>query len=189
MGKIIKLRRLSKIKLCKGCSLKSHARNQVIGRGKIPAKLLLIGDSPDKTEDLLGELLVGKDGDLLLQMLQEASKLANVPIPSYYLTNCTLCRAWIWNPEREDYGFNREPNKLEVLSCMQNVMEISKAVRPELVVFLGRTAESYYKKEFPGASRITHPAYHLKFGGRASPTYLQDVRTLSEVFLQLRGIR
>lgn len=171
---------------CPGCRLKGHRRNQVIGRGEVPAKLLFIGEGPGKTEDLFAEAFVGPSGKLLDRMIEDASKEVNVPPPSYYITNTVMCRPWIWNENDPDYGQNREPNKNEVLACTPNVMQVAKIVQPEFVVFVGRVAETYYKREFREGIRITHPAAHLRFGGVASPTYQLDVRNLSEVFKRLR---
>jgi len=181
-----KKNRFAKIKLCKGCRLKGHRRNQVIGRGDVPAKILFIGEGPGKTEDLLGEPFVGPSGNLLELMLQDASDLAKVPPPSYFITNTVMCRPWIWNENDSEYGHGREPTKHEALSCMANVMEVAKIVEPAIVIFVGRVAESFYKKEFPESLRITHPAAHLRFGGKCSPTYMQDIRALSEVFKRYR---
>lgn len=171
-----------RIVACSGCHLKAHRRNQVIGRGVFPARLLFIGEGPGKTEDLLGESFVGPSGNLLEKMLADASEMVHVDIPSYYITNTVMCRPYWWDENDPDCGKSREPTKQEVLACMQNVMEIVRFVKPEFVVFIGRVAEKYYGKEFSDSIRITHPAFHLRFGGKASPTYWQDIRTLSEVF-------
>jgi len=69
---------------------------------------------------------------------------------------------------------------------MPNVLHIARIVKPKLVIFVGRVAESYYRKEFPGSIRITHPAVHLRYGGKTSPFYMQDIRTLSEVFRSIK---
>jgi len=171
-----------KIRFCRACSLHKYRLNLVIGRGSIPARILFIGEGPGKTEDLLAEAFVGPSGNLLNMTLQDASLLAGVKIPSYYITNAVLCRPWISDSNDRDYGNNREPKKKEVLSCMSNIMQIYKIVKPEYIIFIGRVSEGYYKKEFPDSIRITHPAFHLRYGGKASPTYLQDVRVLSELF-------
>lgn len=170
---------------CKGCKLKHHRRKIVIGRGSIPARILFIGEGPGKTEDLLGEPFVGVSGNLLNTMIEEAAQEAGVKPPSYYLTNIVFCRPWIWREDDPEYGRKRDPFRSEILACMPYVMRIVKQVRPELVVFVGRMAENYYRKEFRDGLHITHPAAHLRFGGRCSPTYALDVRNLSEAFKRL----
>lgn len=177
---------LAKVKFCPGCTLRPHRRKQVIGRGSVPAKLLFIAEAPGKTEDLLGEAMVGPSGNLLEKMIEDAAILSNMKPPSYYITNCVLCRPWIWDENHEDYGRGREPAENEILACMPNVLTIARIVNPELVVFIGRISERYYKKEFVNNLHITHPAFHLRFGGKASPMYQQDVRTLSEAYRSLK---
>lgn len=174
------------IKTCPGCILKDHSRKQVIGKGSIPAKILFLGDGPNKTEDLLGESLIGPPGDLLEQMIQDSCIMINRQIPSYYITNIVLCRPWIWDTSDPDYSHNREPSKQEVLACMANIIEITKVIKPKLVVFLSRIVEAYYHKEFSVYTRITHPSIHLRYGGKSSPTYMQDIRTLSEALRKVK---
>ena len=174
-----------KLQRCKGCALKAYARNQVIGRGTIPAKLLFIGEGPGKTEDLLAEAFVGASGQLLNTLIEESAQEAETPIPSYYITNTVMCRPWIWEENDPDQGKNREPRREEILACMLNVLHVASIVKPEFVVFVGRIAEQAYRREFKDGIHITHPAAHLRFGGRCSPTYLLDVRNLSELFKRM----
>ena len=170
------------IEKCPGCVLKDKVRQQVIGRGGVPAKLLYIGEGPGKSEDLLGEPFVGPSGRLLEQIMYDASVMCGKPISSYYVTNVVLCRPWIFDERDEDYGENREPSKEEVLACMPNIIAIAKIVNPIHVIFVGSVSEKYYRKEFRHSTRILHPAFHLRYGGTTSPFYHSEVRTLSEVF-------
>ena len=181
----LKPKAFSVLNYCPGCALKPHARQQVIGRGSIPAKLLFLGEGPGKSEDLLGEPFIGPSGRLLEQMMQDAARLADIAIPSHYITNVVMCRPWIWDEDDKDHGENREPFKEEVLACTPNVMRVAEEVKPQYVIFVGKTAERYYKKEFPHHLRILHPAFHLRYGGQTSPYYPQDVRLLSEIFEEL----
>jgi uracil-DNA glycosylase family 4 len=184
--KIVKHKnKFAKIKRCPGCELQGHRKCQVVGRGKTPAEVLFIGEGPNKTEDLLGQLMVGPPGALLDEMIKDASVLINETTPTYYLTNGVLCRPWIWDVYNKDFNRNREASKQEILACMPNIIEIARIVKPSLVVFIGRSIEKFYRKEFPDNVHISHPEFHLSFGGKSSPTYLQDVRTLSEAFKEL----
>lgn len=169
---------------CKGCNLKYHRRKLVIGRGAIPAKLLILGDGPNKSEDLLGIPFHGESGTIIDEMIREASEEIGIDPPSYYLSNIVLCRPWIYD-DVPDQGQRRDPTKMEALACMKYVMKIYKKVNPEFVIFAGRVAENYYKKEFTDSIHITHPNVHLLYGGKASPTYLYDLRNLSELFKRL----
>lgn len=183
---VVKFDRFRKVKQCHGCALIHHRRSQVVGRGSIPAKLLFIGESPGKTEDLIGDPFVGVAGKLIDKMIEDACLLAECESPSYYLTNAVLCRAWDWGQNSEHYGMNREPKKIEILACKKNILEIAHIVKPEIVVFIGTVARTYYGSEFPNHARITHPEIHMKYGGyncgQASPFYSTDIRTLSDLF-------
>lgn len=178
-NKFIKLQR------CRDCALRAHARHQVIGRGVIPARLLFIGEGPGKTEDLLAEAFTGASGRLLNTMIAESAAEAGTPVPTYYITNTVLCRPWVWEDGDPEQGKNREPRREEILACMKNVLYIASIVNPDYVIFVGRIAAQVYKKEFKDGLLITHPAAHLHFGGRCSPTYLLDIRNLSELFKRI----
>lgn len=154
-----------KCHLCEAAATRKHI---VIGRGKIPAKLLFIGEAPGRTEDLFGEPFVGRSGRLLDEMLLEAEIYDD-----YYITNAVLCR-----PTTAD-DQNREPTEQEVLNCMQHVCRLSDMVHPALVVFIGKVAERYYKKVFTGFNTtILHPSFVLRKGGKASPWFMHNVTIL-----------
>jgi len=178
------------IKKCPGCALKKHRRNQVIGKGSIPATILFIGEAPGKSEDLLGEPFVGPSGNLLNRMIRDASDLAKCKPPSYFITNTVLCRPWIWDNSRDNYGSNREPKRSEILACKKNIIEIANIIEPEFVVFIGQVSFMYYSGEFKDNARITHPSAHLRFGGdyggQTSPMYNTDIRTLSDLFRRFK---
>jgi DNA polymerase len=152
---------------CKNCRLHKTRRLVVKGRGIIPAKVLFLGEAPGASENVTGIAFTGVAGRLLNIMLKE------INLDSFYIYNCVQCRP----PE------NRDPLSDEVLACAENVMKIFRLVKPKHVIFLGAIAEKYYKKEFPEAVRIIHPAALLRSGGTSSPYYLQTIRQLKEALL------
>jgi len=145
-------------------------RSVVIGRGLIPARLFFIGEAPGRSEDLLGEPFVGRSGQLLDRMLDEAGIIGG-----YYITNCVRCRPCT------SEGENREPTGDEVLACMNNVLTLAKCVRPEIVIFVGKVAEYYYRKHFAVTATILHPSFVLRKGGEASPWFLHNIQILRRV--------
>jgi DNA polymerase len=157
---------------CKGCRLAHTRRNVVLGRGVLPCKLLLIGEAPGKSEDVLHEAFVGAAGKLLDTILFDAG-LATVPT---FITNVVLCR-----PCDSYGGDNREPDADEVLACAGNVQQLISAAAPRAVVLMGIVAQRYLKKEFPFATTIRHPAALLREGGKTSPFYLNTIRALEAV--------
>lgn len=144
----------------------------MIGRGSLPCELLIIGEAPGKTENLTGIAFQGRAGKLLDKMLHEAG-LASL---SVYITNTVLCRPCDgWKEE------NREPLPDEVLACAENVVRILRRAQPKYVVLAGETAKRYFKKDFPDAVSIQHPAYILKTGAESSPRYLENIRKLQTI--------
>lgn len=178
-----------KLKKCNGCSIAQRRRNRVVGRGVIPADILFLGEAPGKAEDMLGEPFVGPSGKLLEQMIRDtATRMGLKGSPSYYITNSVWCRPFVQDEMDDAYLENREPTREEVLKCMPNVIKIARDVKPKIVVFIGKFAEKYYKKEFEISTRILHPAFLLRHGGMNSPYYLTTLRVLQEVFTQIEEV-
>lgn len=166
------------LKSCTKCRLCKTRKQVVIGSGNATkqSKILFVGEAPGKTEDLMGEAFIGPSGKLLRTMLDRASDMANRMLPDYYITNVVLCR-----PTDSKLGPNRPPEFDEILACGSNFLSIVDAIQPEVVVFIGKVAEKYYKDEFPGSISIQHPSFLLRTGGKASPFYMQNVRTLAGI--------
>ena len=160
---------------CTKCGLCKIRRNIVIGRGSIPAGVLCIGEAPGNSEDVVGMPFFGRSGKLLDSMLEQAG--FNVP---YYITNTILC-----HPSDKVGGNNEEPTEEQVFACRDNLVTIYNAVRPELTIFVGKIAESWYKKIFKPNVTILHPAFLLRTGGRASPHYQITLNRLMEVVCRI----
>lgn len=159
--------------ICKECSLHQFRTNIVIGRGSIPAQLLIIGEAPSTSEDAVGKAAVGKAGKLLDIMIKHS-------IPqglsiTYYVTNCIMCR-----PCDTHNGPGRQPTKEEILKCSPMVMDIIRKVNPRAVVLSGKISEQIFAKEFPDAFKIQHPTFVLKTGGIFSPYFIQNTLILKE---------
>jgi len=154
---------------CRRCALALYRRNVVPYRlvGEAPARVLLIGEAPGRSEDLKGLAFVGPSGRLLDTILRE------VNVESALIVNCVMCR-----PCDEHGGSNREPTADEVLACRVNVDTAIRtyAPRPDGVVFLGKVAERYWRKEYPQGLALAHPAYLLRGGGVAHPAYMGQIR-------------
>lgn len=177
---------LTKCNMCYQCGLYATRRGIVIGKGSVPADILFIGEAPGKSEDVLGVPFVGASGKLLDELLEEARKLAvvnnNIETRnvSYYVTNTVLCR-----PTDSKGGDNREPLPVEVAACAHNIMNIYKCISPKIVIFVGKVAQKYYKKEFTVNASIMHPSFILRQGGKNSPFFLHTARILSGILIHL----
>lgn len=62
----------SKWSKCTRCSLYESTRTRPIMRGRIPFDVLLVGEAPGESEDLLGEPFVGQAGKLLDHILSHS---------------------------------------------------------------------------------------------------------------------
>lgn len=178
-------------KKCNKCKLHKIRRNILPGIGEIPAKILFIGESPGKVEDLTGDLLSDKPGKLFKKMLIDAVKLIkierniNIKIPSYYYLNTVFCF-----PSNEISGEKREPENEEVEACKGNIKKLLPHIKQEKTVFAGKFAEKKYKKIFPDAEKIQDLKIILESDGLKSPYYLSNIRKLSEIFYLLeRGLQ
>lgn len=177
---------LFKINLaCTSCSLAKYRYKMVIGRGTVPGDILFIGESPGEIENITGLPFTGKSGALLDLMIKEAFEMShkyyNIKhLPTYFITNTVLCR-----PCNSFGGANRQPRKSEIAACSLNIEKIIAVVKPKRVMFIGKVAMANYKKRFPKAEFIYHPAYLLRSGGEKHSYYISQVRKLCDLFIQL----
>lgn len=167
---------------CTRCPLSNFRRNIVFGRGKVPAKILFVGEAPGKTEDLTGLPFVGRSGKLLDSVILFAVKLAGITeAPTYFITNVCACR-----PCDSSGGENREPNGNEAWACWSRLEKTYTDIKPQRVVLLGKVAQKYTLKAFPNALCLPHPAYVLRLGGQDSPLFRAMARDLSQLFLEVK---
>ncbi len=164
---------------CERCGLSKLRRHVVLGRGEIPAQLLMIGEAPGKSEDLRGEPFVGVSGIVLNHGIARAAERAEF-LPTIYITNTVGCR-----PTERAHGENREPEYEEALACWPRIQELEQLVMPDMILFLGNEPERHLKPQFPWAEKVRHPAMIARAGGLGSGEYRIFVRKLEDLFKQL----
>jgi DNA polymerase len=159
---------------CNRCNLSKYRSHVVVGRGDFSsARVLLIGEAPGLSEDVLGTAFIGEAGKLLDEMLKDAG----FDIKDCCFTNTILCRPC---SSRNDIK-NRPPAKEEVLKCMPNLLQIfSRLKNIELVIFVGRIAQMYFRNRFTDAKSIylIHPSSILQNGGRGSSLHIDALNAL-----------
>jgi uracil-DNA glycosylase len=111
---------------CTRCPLHETRRHIVFGEGDPNARLMFIGEGPGADEDAGGRPFVGKAGKLLTKMIAAMG----LDRSSVYIANIVKCR-----PPK-----NRDPKPIEVETCMPFLEGQIKAVRPEVIVALGKVA-------------------------------------------------
>src|SRR5581483_1083111 len=151
---------------CTRCKLHRTRTNIVFGVGNADARLMFVGEAPGEDEDLQGFPFVGKAGQLLTKMI-EAMGLRRDDV---YICNTVKCR-----PPN-----NRNPEPDELLACEPFLKGQLGAVKPEVIVTLGKFAAQALLREQTPISRLRgqwreyegiplmptfHPAYLLRSPG------------------------
>jgi uracil-DNA glycosylase family 4 len=151
---------------CTRCKLHKGRHNIVFGVGDARARLMFVGEAPGEDEDLKGEPFVGRAGQLLTKMI-EAMGLSREQV---YICNTVKCRP----PNNR----NPEPDELE--TCEPFLKGQLAAVKPEVIVTLGKFAAQALLRDDTAISRLRgqwreyegiplmatfHPAYLLRSPG------------------------
>ena len=166
---------------CTHCAFSSTRRNVVHGRGDVPADILFIGESPDKTDDLLGEAFRGPPGRKLNAMLRVAARSTGIN-PRVYMTHIICCR-----PCDDAGGTNREPTDVEAMYCRPHLADVVAHVNPTAVVFLGQIAARYGIAVCPDGITLPHPGFLLRLGAAGDAALRGAMRTLESVFRKVGG--
>jgi DNA polymerase len=117
---------------------------------------MFIGEGPGEQEDKQGLPFVGRSGQFLRSAIKRAGILDDV-----FITNVVRCRP----PD------NRDPEPEEIEACWEWTQELLKAVKPKILVTLGKYS-------------LTTLAYKLGFGSKVrqqsvtkiagKPIYIED---------------
>jgi DNA polymerase len=114
---------------CTRCRLCEGRTQIVFGDGDPQAALMFIGEGPGETEDRRGLPFVGRAGELLTQMIEKG---LGIPRAEVYICNIVKCRP----------PGNRTPLADEVAACRPFLDAQIDAVRPRVIVALGKPAAS-----------------------------------------------
>lgn len=148
---------------CTRCKLSTGRKKLVYGVGNPDAHLVFVGEAPGADEDEQGEPFVGKAGQLLNKMI-EAMGYARQDV---YICNVVKCRP----PQ------NRNPEPDEIAACEPFLKKQLGAIRPRMIVTLGKFAAQCLLRDDTPISRLRgnfrtyegiqlmptfHPAYLLR---------------------------
>jgi len=111
---------------CDRCQLGRTRTNLVFGVGNPHARIVFVGEAPGRDEDLQGEPFVGEAGKLLTRIIQAMGFERG----EVYICNVLKCRPPV----------NRDPLPTEVEVCSPFMLRQIKAIKPEVVVALGKFA-------------------------------------------------
>jgi uracil-DNA glycosylase len=165
---------------CQRCKLWRTRTNLVFGEGSSTAALMFIGEAPGGEEDLQGRPFVGPAGQLLNNLLSKLG-LAREEV---YIANIVKSRP----------PGNREPEADEIVACFPFLHKQIKAIRPKVIVTLGRVATqtlldthapltrlrgSWQKYDLIAVMPTFHPSYLLRFPRERVKTW-EDMQQVME---------
>lgn len=145
-------------KNCQRCPLAQQRGRICLARGKVPCDILLIGEAPGESENILGQPFVGPAGQELDNWVKEC-----VPETLRCLfTNLVACFPAVAKAAKVN-----EPAPAEIKACAPRLREIVRIAAPRLVVCVGGLSEKWFPQlvdvmeKFKVIS-IVHPAYVLR---------------------------
>jgi uracil-DNA glycosylase family 4 len=148
---------------CQRCKLSPSRTNLVFGVGNPDADLVFVGEAPGADEDAQGEPFVGKAGQLLTKMIEAMGYTRD----DVYICNVLKCRP----------PGNRNPEPDEVAKCEPFLKQQLAAIRPRMIVALGKFAAQCLLRDDTPITRLRggfrsyegiplmptlHPAYLLR---------------------------
>lgn len=122
------------IRGCTRCPLAERRTRTVPGEGNRLSDVLLVGEGPGAREDATGRPFVGPAGQLLDELLDAIGWERG----DVFITNVVKCRP----------PGNRDPEPVEIATCASYLDRQEAALRPAVVVSLGRHSLQRY---LPGA--------------------------------------
>jgi uracil-DNA glycosylase family 4 len=170
---------------CRRCKLHTGRKNLVFGVGNPDAHLVFVGEGPGADEDEQGEPFVGRAGQLLTKMIEAMGYRRQ----DVYICNVVKCRP----------PGNRNPEPDEVAACEPFLKQQLGAIRPRMIVALGKFAVQCLLRDDSPISRLRgnfrsyegiqlmptfHPAYLLRDPSKKKEAW-QDLKS---VIAALRGM-
>jgi DNA polymerase len=163
---------------CQRCKLSKGRKNLVYGVGNPDAHLVFVGEGPGADEDEQGEPFVGKAGQLLNKMIEAMGYRRE----DVYICNVVKCRP----------PGNRNPEPDEIAACEPFLKQQLEAIRPRVIVTLGKFAAQCLLRDDTPISRLRgsfrsyqgiqlmptfHPAYLLRDPSKKKEAW-DDLKTV-----------
>jgi DNA polymerase len=114
----------ARVRACTRCGLCATRTNAVPGEGEGASRILLVGEAPGRNEDKTGRPFCGAAGKVLDAALAEA----RIDRSAAFVTSIVKCRP----------PGNRDPTPEEKDACRPYLLEQVEALRPRVLVALGR---------------------------------------------------
>lgn len=167
---------------CTKCKLAETRTQVVFGEGNASARVMFVGEAPGFYEDKQGRPFVGKAGQLLDRIIENAMGMQRGDV---YIANVNKCRP----PE------NRDPQPDEVAACLPHLKAQIDLIRPEVLVALGRVAAHNLLSTTQSMGRLRgqdlryagipvvatwHPAYLLRNPAAKADTW-EDIKRVNRL--------
>lgn len=119
---------------CTRCGLsKVREGNPIFGKGNTKdPRLMFVGEAPGRTEEIEGEVFVGRTGGVLFDILW----MLDIDPDDHYFTNVIACRP----PKYENPRYNRKPLSSEIKACNPRLLREIYQLQPTMIVALGSAA-------------------------------------------------
>jgi uracil-DNA glycosylase family 4 len=165
---------------CRRCKLYASRTNLVFGDGAADARLLFVGEAPGAEEDAQGLPFVGAAGQLLNKLLNKLG----LSREEVYIANIIKSRP----------PGNRDPEADEIVACLPFLEKQIRAIRPRVIVTLGRIAAHALLGTKEPLTRLRgrwqryhdirvmptfHPSYLLRFPQERHKTW-EDMQQVME---------
>jgi DNA polymerase len=173
---------------CKRCKLCKTRKTIVFGTGNPKAEVVFVGEAPGADEDRTGEPFVGAAGQLLTKMI-EAMGLSRQQV---YICNVIKCRP----------PGNRPPESDEITNCEPFLMAQLDAIKPKVIVTLGKFAAHALLRESTPITRLRgswrtyqgiklmptfHPSYLLRSPNEKRKAWEDLQQVMKELGLKSKG--
>jgi uracil-DNA glycosylase family 4 len=165
---------------CQRCKLHTLGRKQVVfGVGNPNADMMFVGEAPGADEDEQGEPFVGRAGQLLTKII-EAIGLQRSDV---YIANIIKCRP----------PGNRNPDPDEVEQCEPFLFRQVEAVKPKVIVALGKFAAQSLLRTTDPITRLRGRSFNYR-GATLIPTFhpaylLRNPSAKREVWEDMKKVR
>ena len=174
--------------VCRQCGLCQERRHVVFGVGNPKAKVLFVGEGPGEHEDLKGEPIVGRGGQLLDKLLAaiDLDRKSNI-----YIANIVKCRP----------PGNRDPQEDEKAACLNYLRYQLMLIQPKIIVCLGRIAATtvidpgfkitrqrgqWFERKGYHMIATYHPSALLRDETKKRPAW-EDMQAIRQKWDELKG--
>ena len=161
-----------RILACRKCGLAAGRTLAVPGEGNPRAELMFVGEGPGHDEDVQGRPFVGRAGQLLTKIISAMSADRS----RVFITNIVKCRP----------PGNRVPHRDEVEACAPYLLAQIEAIRPKVIVTLGKSSADFFFPDAPMAMTALRGTFRDWKGIAVMPTFHPSYLVRNEGNLALK---